>query len=905
MYKSTPPRVILFDHPVRLVNRMRRPFSIGVLLPAMLAPLPIASLSTANSAPLPQTSPTLTLSTSDAAPIAGQSIKLTATLTVVNGTAPRSGTYSIFDGSSTVVTGAAINTLTSFVYSTASLSVGRHALVAKYTALMNAYTATSNQIVVQVRPASGPPIISRFIPASASAGGGAFTLAIIGVGFRPDALARWNGAPVRTSYVDATRLRAAISSADIAAAGLAGVTVVNPSQANGTSAPANFTVRGSVPSGDRFVSPSGKDTNPGTIAQPFRTIQKCATSVAGGGTCQVRAGTYRESVTPNSGIAITSYDGEEVTIDGSDPVTGWKLYKGSIYKANVTLSAGDANQVFVGRQMMTEARWPDGNDLFHVNWATAEAGTDEGTLVDSHLPKIDWNEAKIHFLSGTDPYSPETATVTASASGRLRFKLDDVDNPPNITPQPGGFYYLYRSLGALDAQREWFYDSSSKTLYFWAPGNADPARLEVRAKRRQFAFDLSGKSDVTIEHLNLFACTINMDSSSSNNTIDSVDAQYVSHFTDLPSQSLLQPGASEYGGQDHAQDTGIILNGSGNVLENSTIAWSAGNGVALMGSGNVIENSLIVDTGYVGNDATGISVFGVGHEIRNNTVHTSGRYAVTIYSYPVNPENDDVSYNNLFSAMMLGRDGGEFYSGNANVSATRIHHNWLHDTQSLIPGLGTCPLAGVYIDEDANGFEVDQNLLWNNECHNIDLHGSSSGVTTPFDNYVHNNTIPDVNPDGYIWLQNIPTCGTTRVVGNRVLVPPVLTNSACKVTDNDLAAPGATQMNSSVRVGCDFAGCESEGPPAIAGDRVGASIEVQPLGETAAIGAKVTFTVTAAGSAPIHYQWRRDGAIIPGATSAALTISPVGAADNGAIFTVDVGNSVGSVSSASALLTVD
>ena len=91
------------------------------------------------------------------------------------------------------------------------------------------------------------------------------------------------------------------------------------------------------------------------------------------GNCDLRAGTYYETVTPDSGITITSYDGEPVTVDGTDAVTGWTLYQGSIYKASAVLSTGDTNQVFAGNQMMTEARWPNGNDLFNVNWATAQA----------------------------------------------------------------------------------------------------------------------------------------------------------------------------------------------------------------------------------------------------------------------------------------------------------------------------------------------------------------------------------------------------------------------------------------------------------------------------------------------------------------------------------------------------
>ncbi|HLP01140.1 MAG TPA: immunoglobulin domain-containing protein, partial [Opitutaceae bacterium] len=79
------------------------------------------------------------------------------------------------------------------------------------------------------------------------------------------------------------------------------------------------------------------------------------------------------------------------------------------------------------------------------------------------------------------------------------------------------------------------------------------------------------------------------------------------------------------------------------------------------------------------------------------------------------------------------------------------------------------------------------------------------------------------------------------------------------------------------------------------------SITTQPASVTVLAGQSATFTVTASGTAPLSYQWLRDGATISGATSASYTINAVAANDAGA-YTVVVTNSAGSVTSNSATL---
>jgi hypothetical protein len=72
-----------------------------------------------------------------------------------------------------------------------------------------------------------------------------------------------------------------------------------------------------------YVAPTGNDNNPGTVAYPWRTIQKAADTLVAGDTVYIRAGTYHERVIPqNSGspgqtITYAAYPGETVTIDGS------------------------------------------------------------------------------------------------------------------------------------------------------------------------------------------------------------------------------------------------------------------------------------------------------------------------------------------------------------------------------------------------------------------------------------------------------------------------------------------------------------------------------------------------------------------------------------------------------------
>ncbi|TMQ25662.1 MAG: hypothetical protein E6K65_16290, partial [Nitrospirae bacterium] len=86
---------------------------------------------------------------------------------------------------------------------------------------------------------------------------------------------------------------------------------------------------------------------------------------------------------------------------------------------------------------------------------------------------------------------------------------------------------------------------------------------------------------------------------------------------------------------------------------------------------------------------------------------------------------------------------------------------------------------------------------------------------------------------------------------------------------------------------------------------VAPTITSQPANQTVTAGQTATFSVTASGTAPLGYQWNKNGAAISGANSASYTTPPTTTADNGAQFTVVVSNSAGSTTSNAATLTLN
>jgi trimeric autotransporter adhesin len=91
------------------------------------------------------------------------------------------------------------------------------------------------------------PAISGISPDNSPSGASALTLTVNGTNFVSASVVRWNGADRTTTFVNGTQLTAAITAGDIAAAGMASVTVFTPSPGGGASNTVSFAVTNPLP----------------------------------------------------------------------------------------------------------------------------------------------------------------------------------------------------------------------------------------------------------------------------------------------------------------------------------------------------------------------------------------------------------------------------------------------------------------------------------------------------------------------------------------------------------------------------------------------------------------------------------------------------------------------------------
>ena len=176
--------------------------------------------------------PTITSMSPNATLATGQAFTLT-----VNGTGFVAGTVVAWNGSNRPTTYISPTQVTAAI-TAADIATSGAAVVSVTNPAPGGGTTTANFSITQ----NPVPTATTISPTQVTAGAAAFAMTVTGTNFIPSSVVLWNGSARATTYVSATSLTAAITAADVANAGNAGVSVQNPAPGGGTSGVVAFTI---------------------------------------------------------------------------------------------------------------------------------------------------------------------------------------------------------------------------------------------------------------------------------------------------------------------------------------------------------------------------------------------------------------------------------------------------------------------------------------------------------------------------------------------------------------------------------------------------------------------------------------------------------------------------------------
>jgi len=279
------------------------------------------------------------------------------------------------------------------------------------------------------------------------------------------------------------------------------------------------------PTGTLYVAPNGSDTNPGTMAQPLKTVAKArdivatmTATMAADITVYLRAGTYPQSSTLKFGnadsgkngfyVKYMAYPGEQPIITGGKPITGWAVSDAAngIYAA--TGVSTPFRQMYVNGVKAIRARTPNLGANGAANFNRLTGGDKANQNIQVAASQVGtWNnltKVEMHLMTGWGDNTLRLASLTTTG-GTAYLKVQSPENTvlftrpfPNFGGQFGGFtkhcYYFENALEFLDQPGEWYLDETKNTVYYKPRSGEDMTSATVVAPMIETVVSVTGTS---------------------------------------------------------------------------------------------------------------------------------------------------------------------------------------------------------------------------------------------------------------------------------------------------------------------------------------------------------------------------------------------------------------------------
>lgn len=278
------------------------------------------------------------------------------------------------------------------------------------------------------------------------------------------------------------------------------------------------------------------------------------------------------------------------------------------------------------------------------------------------------------------------------------------------------------------------------------------------------------------------------------------------------------------------------------------------------------------------------------------------------------------AYANMFVAVRFNSSGHiDARNGSAYVAASAIPYAARATYHFILDVNVAAHTYNAYVTNGATQFTIGTNLAFRNELAPTSSLGYVALMTTFGSSTICNVTLSSSSKAPSITTQPV----NESVTAGQTATFSVATTGSAPLTyqwmKNGVAISGANSSNYSTPVttitdnGVKFSVSvrnssgsvtSSTALLTVTAPAVAPVITLQPVAQSVTAGQAATFSVATTGTAPLTYQWSRNGSPIIGAISSLYMTALTAAADNGSQFTVRVSNSAGSVVSIPATLTV-
>lgn len=276
-----------------------------------------------------------------------------------------------------------------------------------------------------------------------------------------------------------------------------------------------------------YVSPTGSDTNPGTVTAPFLTITKARdvvrtvnSNMTGDIYVYLRGGTYsisntiafgtQDSGTGGHRIYYQAYPGETPVLNGATKVVGWSVSSGSIYKAALNrttklrnLYINDARANMTSKTVTSQG----GSGTYSVTagqatWAWVSGSNSDGVQYNAtDVPSIASNTDDLEIVNGTTWNENIVCTRSVTTSGSYRVLL--LQQPYGAIAQlPGwsagfavtGTHTIYNAFEFLNSPGQFYFDKTTGTLYYYPRSGETLATADVEAPIVETLVAIAGTS---------------------------------------------------------------------------------------------------------------------------------------------------------------------------------------------------------------------------------------------------------------------------------------------------------------------------------------------------------------------------------------------------------------------------